>query len=124
MKTKMLSLLVIFFLSSGALLAQTKTSEFEVKGNCGMCKDRIEEAAKSVDGVSRVNWDMETAMLQLSFDASKTSLNEVQMAIAKAGHDTPMHKADDKVYSKLPKCCQYDRSDSEEEMDGHEGQDE
>lgn len=123
MKTKMLSLIVIFFLGTGALLAQTKTTKFEVKGNCGMCEDRIEKAALAVDGVSRADWDQETTMLQVSFDESKTSVNKVQMAIAEVGHDTPMHKANDEVYDALPGCCQYDRSESENHMDGHDGHD-
>jgi hypothetical protein len=35
------------------------------------------------------------------------------MAIADAGHDTPMHKAKDEVYEKLPACCKYDRTEPE-----------
>ena len=32
---------------------------FGVKGSCDMCKQRIETAAKSVNGVSSVHWDKE-----------------------------------------------------------------
>ena len=39
------------------------------------------------------------------------------MAIAKAGHDTDMHKAKDEVYNELPSCCKYDRT--EEKHDSH-----
>ncbi|MFO7790945.1 MAG: heavy-metal-associated domain-containing protein [Bacteroidales bacterium] len=68
--------------------------------------DRIEKAAKSVDGVTEADWNRETEMLELSYDESKTSVNKVQMAIAEVGHDTPMHKANDDVYDALPGCCQ------------------
>ena len=121
MKTKVLSLVSMFLLGTSMVFAQAKTEKFEVKGNCGMCENRIETAAKSVDGVSAADWNKETKMLELSFDESKTSVKKVQMAIAKVGHDTPMHKAKDEVYNALPGCCKYDRSETKKEMKGHEG---
>ena len=38
---------------------------FGVKGSCDMCKQRIETAAKSVNGVSSVHWDKEKQMIHL-----------------------------------------------------------
>ncbi len=29
--------------------------------------------------------------------------------VAKVGHDTELEKADDNIYNKLPRCCQYVR---------------
>ncbi|MGF7138888.1 heavy-metal-associated domain-containing protein [Roseimarinus sediminis] len=121
MKTKILSLVSVFLLGTSMVFAQAKTEKFEVKGNCGMCEKRIEKAAKTVEGVSLADWNKENKMLELSFDESKTTLHKVQMVIAKAGHDTPMHKAKDEVYNKLPDCCKYDRSETKKEMKGHEG---
>lgn len=82
---------------------------FNVSGNCDMCKDRIETAAKSVEGVLNADWDKETKMIHLSFNTSKTSLIAIHKAIAKAGHDTDLEKAPDDVYNKLPGCCLYTR---------------
>lgn len=121
MKTKVLSLLSVFFLGTSMVFAQAKTEKFEVKGKCGMCETRIEKAANSIDGVSKADWDKETLLLEVAFDKSKTSVDKIQMAIAKVGHDTPMHKAKDEVYNALPGCCKYDRSDTKKEMKGHEG---
>ncbi|KJF42292.1 hypothetical protein LH29_21110 [Draconibacterium sediminis] len=90
---------------------ETQTSAehvmIKVRGNCGMCKDRIEEASLSVEGVESANWDDETEMLHLNFNASKTSSEEVQKAIAAVGHDTEKYKAPDTVYEALPECCLY-----------------
>ena len=80
-----------------------------VGGLCEMCKERIETAAKSVKGVVSAEWDFETKMLHLNFDSSKTNSDEIQKAVAKAGHDTEKFKAPDEVYKKLPECCLYDR---------------
>lgn len=121
MKTKVLSLVTMFFLGTSVVFAQAKTEKFEVKGNCGMCENRIEKAAKSVDGVTTADWNKETKILEISFDESKTSLNKVQMEIAKVGHDTPMHKATDEAYYALPGCCLFDRSEVKKEDAGHEG---
>jgi len=79
----------------------------KVSGNCEMCKDRIEKEAKSVNGVVLADWNVETKMLQVEFDASKTTLDAIQKVIALAGHDTGKYKAPDDVYNKLPKCCLY-----------------
>ena len=86
-------------------------------GNCGICKARIEKAAKAVDGVTSVNWDKETKLMDLTFDDSKTDVHKVEMAIANAVHDTEMHKATDETYSKLPGCCHYDRANAEMKTD-------
>ena len=111
----------MFLLGTSMVFAQAKTEKFEVKGNCGMCETRIEKAAKSVDGVASADWNQKTKLLEVSFDESKTSVHKVQEAIAKVGHDTPMHKASDEVYKALPGCCKYDRTQAKKEGAGHEG---
>nr|MDA3820668.1 efflux RND transporter periplasmic adaptor subunit [Candidatus Delongbacteria bacterium] len=78
-----------------------------VAGNCDMCKDRIEAAAKSVNGIMTADWSAEKQMLHLSFDSKQTSLENVEKAIVKVGHDTKKFKADDSVYNALPECCKY-----------------
>lgn len=80
---------------------------FTVHGSCGMCKERIETAAKRVPGVRTADWDQEKQMIHLQFDPSKTSADAVAKAIAKVGHDTDKYKADKAVYDTLPGCCKY-----------------
>lgn len=79
----------------------------KVSGNCEMCKERIETAAKSVAGVTTADWSTETKLLQVSFDDSKTNIDAIQKVIAKVGHDTQKFKAPDEVYKALPECCLY-----------------
>lgn len=120
MRTKILSLVALFMMGAVSVFAGNKTEKIEVKGNCGMCKTRIEKAAITVDGVSKAEWDKETKKLEVVFDDSKTDIHKIQMAIAKVGHDTGMHKAEDDVYNKLPGCCKYDRTvDEDTSHDGH-----
>ncbi|MWN74862.1 ATPase [Labilibaculum sp. A4] len=114
--------LVMAFMSSGSVFAQNNAEKFKVSGNCGMCETRIEKAALEVDGVSVADWNKESQMIDVTFDSSKTDIHKVHMAIAKAGHDTQMHKAKDEVYNKLPGCCQYERG-ALTQATSHEGDD-
>ncbi len=101
---------IIGLISVHSIFGQTtKTEEFKVSGNCGLCESRIEKAVNSVEGVNSADWDKETKILNVSFDTTKTDVDKIQIAIAKVGHDTEMHKADNKVYNSLPECCQYTR---------------
>jgi len=114
MKAKInLLLSIMLFIGITASAQDSKTEEFKVYGNCGMCKTRIEKATKAIDGVSMAEWDKTTKMAKVSFDAGKTNVLEIQKAIAKVGHDTDKYKADDKVYEKLPDCCLYGRAKNE-----------
>lgn len=107
-----LSMILVFALNFG-VSAQEKNKnakyEVEVNGNCGMCKKRIEKAALSVSGVKMANWDEATSNLLLHINEEKTSLKEVEDAVAKAGHDTKNVKATEEGYNKLHGCCKYDR---------------
>lgn len=85
----------------------TLLATFVVFGNCEMCKDRIEKAAKSVKGVESVIWDVKTKKITAKYIKAVTNPDAIQKAIARAGHDTDKYKADDKVYNELPECCKY-----------------
>ena len=89
--------------------AGTITKNLLVAGNCGMCEARIGKAAKGLNGVSEFSWNKDTKMMKVSFDGSVTTLSEIEMAIAKAGHDTKNQKAQTGIYDQLPACCHYDR---------------
>jgi Cu(I)/Ag(I) efflux system membrane fusion protein len=83
------------------------SSDIRVEGNCEMCKDRIEKAAGAVSGVETATWDMDKKMLHLTYSRSATTLDAIQQAIAKAGHDNGKYRAPDEVYNNLPECCLY-----------------
>lgn len=94
-------------ITSGQPAGASDHAQIKVSGNCEMCKERIETAAKSVAGVTTAEWSTETKQLHVSFDGTKTSSDAIQKAIAKAGHDTEKYKAPDDVYKALPDCCLY-----------------
>ncbi|OFY83924.1 MAG: hypothetical protein A3F72_07545 [Bacteroidetes bacterium RIFCSPLOWO2_12_FULL_35_15] len=89
---------------------ETKNNfSFRVSGNCGMCKTRIEKAAKSVNGVSSANWNEETKILAVVSENKSLEAKTVSEAIAAGGYDNEHKTAQDEAYNKLPGCCKYER---------------
>ena len=110
MKTLLRSLLVFTLLISTFISAQTLTkSTFMVKGECGMCEERIETSAKK-SGAKTAVWNAGTEKLEVEFDPAKTSADLILKNIADVGHDNEKYRAPDTIYTNLPSCCHYERS--------------
>jgi mercuric ion binding protein len=109
MLIKRISIIGFFaaFLLSTSSFAQSTDTTMIVNGVCGMCQDKIEGAAKSLEGVSKVNWDVESKVLTLQYDASKTSLTDINKAINNVGYDTEFSTANEEAYQSLHGCCKY-----------------
>jgi mercuric ion binding protein len=105
---KTISLLIII-LSVNPLFAsngQIKKESFKVSGNCEMCKKKIEESIK-VEGVEAAQWNPDTKLMKVKYDADKITIGKIHQLIAAAGYDTDKVKANDPAYYGLTKCCQY-----------------
>lgn len=98
----------------------TETKQIKVRGNCGMCKARIESAVQEFPS-AKGNWDIASKVLTVTFDPAQTSLNEIMRNVAKAGHDNELHKTEASVYKALPGCCLYDREIPWEDIENSEG---
>ncbi len=85
-----------------------KDISFGVRGNCEMCKNTIEKAASSVDGVASANWDVDKKKIDVSFDGTKTDVMTIHNAIAASGYSTEKVAGSEEAYINLPSCCQYD----------------
>lgn len=92
-----------------AQIKNAKTETVKISGNCDMCKSKIEKSG-NVKNVATVNWDEDSNMATLTYDASKTNQQEILKRIANAGYDSESFYAPDDVYAKLPSCCQYKRN--------------
>lgn len=105
-----------------AQIKNAKTETVKISGNCDMCKSTIEKTG-NVKNVAKVNWDKETKMATLTYDASKTDQQEILKRIAQAGYDSDSFYAPDDVYAKLPSCCQYKRNKTATEPMADHGHD-
>jgi periplasmic mercuric ion binding protein len=104
-------ILILSFGISFNMFAQKeiKTENIMVKGNCGMCKKRI-ESALIIKGVTNTYWNIDTKILTVSYLPTKTNIETIKRRIAKAGHDADTIKSNDITYNKLHTCCQYERN--------------
>ncbi|GIZ10353.1 hypothetical protein FUMI01_30770 [Flavobacterium sp. UMI-01] len=117
MKSFINNMMAMFLLLSvtfaSAQIKNAKTETVKIYGNCGMCKKTIEKAA-NLKGVATVNWNVDTKMATLNYDATKTNQDEILKRIANAGYDSDKFPASNTAYNQLPKCCQYDRAVKQE----------
>jgi hypothetical protein len=89
-------------------IAQAKTETFKVSGNCGMCKTKIEKAAKEA-GAKEAFWDVDSKILTVTYKSSSTNTAKIQEKIASVGYDNAGATATNESYDKLHGCCKYDR---------------
>ena len=104
----MILLLLVSFASCNAQIKNETSITERISGNCGMCKKTIEKAG-SIKNEAEVNWNKETKLATITFDAKKTTKDAVLKRIALAGYDSDKFLAPDEAYNDLAGCCQYDR---------------
>ena len=104
----MIAISVLLSTTGNAQIKNAKTESVKIYGNCGMCETKIEKAG-NIKKIANVDWNQETQMATLTYDAKKTNQDEILKRIALVGYDSDKFLAPDDVYSNLHGCCQYDR---------------
>ena len=104
----MIAICVLLSTTSNAQIKNAKTESVKIYGNCGMCETKIEKAG-NIKKIANVDWNQETQMATLTYDAKKTNQDEILKRIALVGYDSDKFLAPDDVYNNLHGCCQYDR---------------
>mgnify|MGYP001172929953 FL=1 len=99
---------LLSFTACNAQIKNAKTESVKIYGNCGMCETTIEKAGNKKK-IAKVDWNKDTKMATITYDAKKTNQDEILKRIALSGYDSDKFLAPDDIYSKLPGCCQYDR---------------
>ncbi|MBT4774695.1 MAG: heavy-metal-associated domain-containing protein [Crocinitomicaceae bacterium] len=102
-------LVALLFIQSSGCVGQAKYTEsnFEVKGVCGMCEHRIENAL-DLKGIKLADWDLESKKLRVIFKNSMYTELEIHEILAAVGHATDKVKVTKTAYDKLHKCCKYE----------------
>ncbi len=104
----MIAIVLLLSTTINAQIKNAKTETLKVYGNCGMCESKIEKAG-SLKKIAKVDWNQETSMATITYDAKKTNPDEILKRIALVGYDSEKFLAPADAYSKLPGCCQYNR---------------
>jgi hypothetical protein len=110
MKTiRIFSVITLLMAITASGFAQTsKTETLKIAGECGMCKKKIEKAAKEAGAVYAL-WNKDTKILTIKYSSSTTNTAKIEQKIAGVGYDTPNFKATDEAYNELDECCKYER---------------
>jgi copper chaperone CopZ len=110
MKTKITTWITFFMVIAfvtGVSAQPNKEEIVKIKTSaiCGSCKDRIEKGLKSEKGINTVSLDLETKIVTVKFDGTKTNPDKIREMISKLGYDADKVLADKTAYGKLPACC-------------------
>lgn len=73
---------------------------------CDMCERTIETEMIYEKGVKKVNVDLETAKVHVTYDTRKTNADNLRAALTKLGYAADGTAGDPAAFAKLPQCCQ------------------
>ena len=107
MNNKLISLSLVLGLIIGCSgEAENKTAEIALNTiQCGMCTDKIASGLGKLDGVVKVDVDLEKKIGKVVYKAGVIELGVIEKAIAAIGYDANDTPAEPKAYSGLDMCC-------------------
>ena len=107
MNNKLISLSLVLGLIIGCSgEAENKTAEIALNTiQCGMCTDKIASGLGKLDGVGKVDVDLEKKIGKVVYKAGVIDLGVIEKAIAAIGYDANDTPAEPKAYFGLDMCC-------------------
>ena len=107
MNNKLITLSLVLGLIIGCSgEAENKTAEIALNTiQCGMCTDKIASGLGKLDGVVKVDVDLEKKIGKVVYKAGVINLGVIEKAIAAIGYDANDTPAEPKAYSGLDMCC-------------------
>lgn len=110
MKTmKLLSIMFALLLTTG-LTAQTQKATIKTSAQCEMCKESLEANLSKVDGIKKATLDFKTKELNVKYDESVVSLDDIKKTVSKTGYWADNVMPDKDAYAALPACCKPKKS--------------
>src|SRR5580704_6243542 len=81
---------LILFLSIGlnaSIKSRTGTVCIKTSAVCESCKDRIEKALKSTDGIQEANLNLNNKKLKVKYDPAKITAGQTRTVVSNTGYD-------------------------------------
>lgn len=105
----MITLALALALSS--LQAQDKkntTVDLDIRTSsvCDMCEKTIEDGLIYEKGVKKVDLDLATNIIHVSYDPKRTDADKLRAAVSKLGYYADDLPGEEKAFRNLPACCQ------------------
>ena len=86
--------------------SENKTAEIALNTiQCGMCTDKIASGLGKLEGVVKVDVDLEKKIGKVVYKAGVINLGVIEKAIAAIGYGANNTPAEPKAYSELDMCC-------------------
>lgn len=107
MNIRTLGLMAILFMLMfiGASMLNNVNSESIAVQAAEPCRELVEEAAKTVDGVIHAEWNTDDNELNVVYDVTKTDIETIESAIAGSGFPTPNFEVEDGAIEKMQRKC-------------------
>ncbi len=116
---KFILLALVSLITLGVSAQQSKSASkkdqtvtIQTNGVCQKCADKFKENVPYFKGVKDYTYDMKTAKLTITYDASRTNPDQLRQQISKLGYNADNVKADAAARAKLPACCRVEKSQS------------
>lgn len=98
-------LLLILLFTAQAVTAQSDTVRIRTSAECGTCRKTLEKEMSFEKGVRKVALDLDTKILTVIYNPSKTDALKIRIAVTRIGYDADSLSAEPKAYERLPDCC-------------------
>ena len=107
MKKQLITISLVLGLMAGCGgEGDNKTTEIALNTiQCGMCSDKIASGLDKLEGVVKVDVDLEKKVGKVVYKAGVIDLGVIEKAIAAIGYDANDTPAEPKAYSGLDMCC-------------------
>jgi copper chaperone CopZ len=114
---KFILLALVSLITLGVSAQQSKSASkkeqtvtIQTNGVCQKCADKFKENVPYFKGVKDYTYDMKTAKLTITYDASRTNPDQLRQQISKLGYNADDVKADAAARAKLPACCRVEKT--------------
>lgn len=101
----LLAFVILFFATVSCGTGAFKDEAFYVRGNCAMCKDRLESGVKTIKGVAQAKYNIKDEVLKVTYDTTITNRKVIEQQCANLGHGTKAYPMNEKNHEALPECC-------------------
>jgi len=91
--------------ATAAKASPSVTIQTNASKNCQKCVDRFKENVPFFKGVKDYSYDKTTAKLTVTYDAKKTTPDQIRQQVSDLGYDADNFKANAAARAKLPACC-------------------
>ncbi len=98
-------LILLAFVISTNVKAQTDSISIKTSAVCGTCKETIEHDLSFVKGIISSSLDVKSQQLAVVYDSKKIDAVQIRNEVAKIGYNADSVMADPKAFKRLPECC-------------------